>query len=401
MNRAASQPEAKPESAKDVRRVSVLGSTGSIGKSTVDLLAGHRDRFTVEALTGHSNVQLLAEQAKALGAKLAVIGDAALYEELKSALSGTGIEAAAGTDAVIEAASRPADWLMAAIVGTAGLRPTLAAIAQGTAVALANKESIVAAGPLMLAAVEAAGATLLPVDSEHNAVFQVFAPAQRGGVARIILTASGGPFLRKSRAALATITPAEAVRHPNWSMGAKISVDSATMMNKSLEIIEASYLFNLPDEKVDAVIHPQSVVHSMVEYIDGSILAQMGAADMRTPIAHTLGWPERIATTGQRLDLSGMLSMQFEPVDTVRFPAVTLARQAVRAGLGYPAVLNAANEVAVEAFLRGQLSFDKIEILAEQALQRVDIGRISSLDDIIALDAATRTIAENSLRTLQ
>lgn len=401
MNRAASQPEAKPESAKDVRRVSVLGSTGSIGKSTVDLLAGHRDRFTVEALTGHRNVQLLAEQAKALGAKLAVIGDAALYEELKSALSGTGIEAAAGTDAVIEAASRPADWLMAAIVGTAGLRPTLAAIAQGTAVALANKESIVAAGPLMLAAVETAGATLLPVDSEHNAVFQVFDPVQRGGVARIILTASGGPFLRKSRAALATITPAEAVRHPNWSMGAKISVDSATMMNKSLEIIEASYLFNLPDEKVDAVIHPQSVVHSMVEYIDGSILAQMGAADMRTPIAHTLGWPERIATTGQRLDLSGMLSMQFEPVDTARFPAVALARQAVRAGLGYPAVLNAANEVAVEAFLRGQLSFDKIEILAEQALQRVDIGRISTLDDIIALDAATRTIAENSLRTLQ
>lgn len=401
MNRAASQPEGKPESAKNLRRVSVLGSTGSIGKSTVDLLAGHRDRFTVEALTGHRNVRLLAEQAKALGAKLAVIGDAALYEELKSTLSGTGIEAAAGTDAVVEAASLPADWLMAAIVGTAGLRPTLAAIAQGTAVALANKESIVAAGPLMLAAVEAAGATLLPVDSEHNAVFQVFDPAQRCGVARIILTASGGPFLRKSRTALAAITPAEAVRHPNWSMGAKISVDSATMMNKSLEIIEASYLFNLPDEKVDAVIHPQSVVHSMVEYIDGSILAQMGAADMRTPIAHTLGWPERIATTGQRLDLSGMLSMQFEPVDTARFPAVALARQAVRAGLGYPAVLNAANEVAVEAFLRGQLSFDKIEILAEQALQRVDIGRISTLDDIIALDAATRTIAENSLRTLQ
>lgn len=398
----ASQPrEAVAQPAGKMRRVTVLGSTGSIGKSTVDLLAGHRDSFSVEALTGHRNVQLLAAQARQLGAKLAVIGDETLYAELKQALSGTPIEAAAGPEAVIEAASRPADWVMAAIVGTAGLRPTLAAIAQGTTVALANKESIVAAGPLMLAAVKSAGATLLPVDSEHNAVFQVLDPAQCGGVARIILTASGGPFLRKTRAELAAMTPAEAVRHPNWSMGAKISVDSATMMNKSLEIIEASYLFEMPDEKVDAIIHPQSVVHSMVEYIDGSILAQMGAPDMRTPIAHTLGWPARIETTGQRLDLSGMLSMQFEPVDTARFPAVTLARQAVRAGVGYPVVLNAANEVAVEAFLQGRLSFDKIEILSEQALQRVDIGRISTLDDIIALDAATRAIAENGLRALQ
>ena len=398
----ASQPrDAVAQPAGKMRRVTVLGATGSIGKSTVDLLAGHRDSFSVEALTGHRNVDLLAAQARQLGAKLAVIGDETLYAELKQALSGTSIEAAAGSQAVIDAASRPADWVMAAIVGTAGLRPTLAAIAQGTTVALANKESIVAAGPLMLAAVKSAGATLLPVDSEHNAVFQVLDPAQRGGVARIILTASGGPFLRKSRAELAVMTPAEAVRHPNWSMGAKISVDSATMMNKSLEIIEASYLFEIPDEKVDAIIHPQSVVHSMVEYIDGSILAQMGAPDMRTPIAHTLGWPARIATTGQRLDLSGMLSMQFEPVDTARFPAVTLARQAVRAGVGYPVVLNAANEVAVEAFLQGRLSFDKIEILSEQALQRVDIGRISTLDDIIALDAATRAIAENGLRALQ
>jgi len=397
----ASQPCEAVASAGKMRRVTVLGSTGSIGKSTVDLLAGHRDSFSVEALTGHRNVQLLAAQARQLGAKLAVIGDENLYAELKQALSGTPIEAAAGPQAVIDAASRPADWVMAAIVGTAGLRPTLAAIAQGTTVALANKESIVAAGPLMLAAVKSAGATLLPVDSEHNAIFQVLDPAQRGGVARIILTASGGPFLRKSRAELAAMTPAEAVRHPNWSMGAKISVDSATMMNKSLEIIEASYLFEVPDEKVDAIIHPQSVVHSMVEYIDGSILAQMGAPDMRTPIAHTLGWPARIETTGQRLDLSGMLSMQFEPVDTARFPAVTLARQAVRAGVGYPVVLNAANEVAVEAFLQGRLSFDKIEILSEQALQSVDIGRISGLDDVIALDLAARAIAEKSLRALQ
>lgn len=396
---ARTQPEALAQTAP--RRVSVLGATGSIGKNTLDLLSAHRDRYTVEALTGHRNVDLLAAQAKKLGAALAVIGDETLYGDLKAALSGSGIAAAAGAAAVLEAAARPADWTMAAIVGVAGLRPTLAAIAQGRTVALANKESIVAAGPLMLAAVAKSGATLLPVDSEHNAVFQVFDPAQRGSIARIILTASGGPFLRKTRAELAGITPAQAVRHPNWSMGAKISVDSATMMNKSLEIIEASYLFQLSEEKVDAVIHPQSVVHSMVEYIDGSILAQMGAPDMRTPIAHTLGWPDRIGTTGQRLDLSGVLSMQFEPVDAVRFPAVGLARQAIRAGVGYPAVLNAANEIAVEAFLGGRISFDKIENLSAEVLQTVDIGRISELDDIIALDMRARAIAENALRALK
>ncbi|MDP2205905.1 MAG: 1-deoxy-D-xylulose-5-phosphate reductoisomerase [Alphaproteobacteria bacterium] len=395
----ALQPQSA--AAPAVRSVSVLGATGSIGKSTVDLLAGHRDRFRTEALTGHKNVTLLAEQARKLGAAIAVIGDESLYGELKAALAGSGTEAAAGAQAVIDAAAHPADWTMAAIVGTAGLKPTLAAIGQGRTVALANKESIVAAGPLMLAAVRQSGATLLPVDSEHNAVFQVLNPEQRGGLARIILTASGGPFLRKTRAELAGITPAEAVRHPNWAMGAKISVDSATMMNKSLEIIEASYLFEVPDEKIDVLIHPQSIVHSMIEYIDGSILAQMGAADMRTPIAHTLGWPARIATTGQRLDLSGALSMQFEPVDMARFPAINLARAAVRAGAGHPVVLNAANEVAVEAFLGGRLSFDKIENLAGEALQRADIGRISGMDDVIALDAAARAIAENALRALQ
>lgn len=392
--------DALPQAEVTPRSVTILGSTGSIGKSTVDLLAGHRARFHTEALTGHKNVALLAEQARLLGAKLAVIGDESLYGELKSALSGSGVEAAAGTQAVIDAASRGADWTMAAIVGTAGLRPTLAAIGQGRTVALANKESIVAAGPLMLAAVEKSGATLLPVDSEHNAVFQVLDPKQRAGVLRVILTASGGPFLRKTRAELAGITPAQAVRHPNWAMGAKISVDSATMMNKSLEIIEASYLFNLPDQQVDALIHPQSVVHSMVEYVDGSILAQMGAPDMRTPIAYTLGWPERITTTGQRLDLSGLLSMQFEPVDTARFPAVDMARQAVRAGAGHPVVLNAANEIAVEAFLSGRLGFDKIEILSAEALQRADVRRISGLDDVLALDAAARALAENVLQTL-
>ena len=384
-----------------VRSVSILGSTGSIGQSTVDLLAGHKDSFRVEALTGHKNVTLLAAQAKRLGAAVAVIGDDSLYQDLKSALSGTGIEAAAGADAVIAAAGRPADWIMAAIVGTAGLKPTLAAIAQGSTVALANKESIVAAGQVMLSAVRAAGTTLLPVDSEHNAVFQVRDPAQQHGIARIILTASGGPFLRRSRAELAGITPAEAVRHPNWSMGAKISIDSATMMNKSLEIIEASYLFNTPDQQIDVLIHPQSVVHSMVEYVDGSILAQMGAPDMRTPIAHTLGWPARIETTGQRLDLSKALAMQFEPIDTARFPAVGLARAAVRAGAGHPVVLNAANEVAVEAFLSGRINFDKIEMISDKVLQTADIGGISTLDDVIALDLAARGLAEKIIQALQ
>jgi len=392
-------PKIRPQAAP--RRVSVLGSTGSIGKSTVDLLAHHRADYIVEALTAHKNVSLLAEQARQLGAALAVIGDETLYRDLKDALAGTGIEAAAGAPAVAAAAGRPADWIMAAIVGTAGMLPTLKAIEQGTTVALANKESIVSAGDFMLAAVAASGATLLPVDSEHNAVFQVFDAEQRNGIARIILTASGGPFLRRSRAALATVTPAEAVRHPNWSMGAKISVDSATMVNKSLEIIEASYLFNLKDEYVDVLIHPQSTVHSMVEYVDGSILAQMGAPDMRTPIAHTLGWPKRIRTTGQVLDLTKNMNLTFEPIDINRFTAVSLARQAYRAGAGHPTVLNAANEIAVEAFLAGRLRFDRIENISAEALQKQAVGRISGLEDILALDAETRHLAQEIVETLQ
>lgn len=392
-------PQNQPQA--EQRRVTVLGSTGSIGKSTVDLLLHHRDAYAVEALTAHKNVALLAEQAIKLGAAQAVIGDESLYGDLKSALSGTGIEAAAGDAAVADAASRPADWVMAAIVGTAGMLPTLRAIEQGKTVALANKESIVSAGDFMLAAVQKSGATLLPVDSEHNAVFQVFDAEQREGIARIILTASGGPFLRRSRAELAGITPAEAVRHPNWAMGAKISVDSATMMNKSLEIIEAAYLFNVKDEFIDVLIHPQSTVHSMVEYVDGSILAQMGAPDMRTPIAYTLGWPRRVKTTGQRLDLTSSFNLNFEPIDIKRFNAVSLAREAYRAGAGYPTVLNAANEIAVEAFLAGDLRFDRIEDVSAKALQKQAVGRISSLEDILALDAETRHLAQKIIRALQ
>lgn len=397
MTQAAEQKQ--PQTAP--RRVTVLGSTGSIGKSTVDLLAYHRNDYVVESLTAHKNVALLAAQARQLGAAQAVIGDESLYQDLKNALSGTGIEAAAGDTAVAEAAARPADWIMAAIVGTAGMLPTLKAIEQGTTVALANKESIVSAGQFMLAAVEKSGATLLPVDSEHNAVFQVFDAEQRAGIARIILTASGGPFLRRSRAELAGITPAEAVKHPNWAMGAKISVDSATMMNKSLEIIEAAYLFNLKDECIDVLIHPQSTIHSMVEYVDGSILAQMGAPDMRTPIAYTMGWPKRVKTTGQMLNLSNNFNLSFEPIDIERFKAVNLARNAYRSGAGYPTVLNAANEIAVEAFLAGRLRFDRIEDVSAEALQKQPIGRISGLEDILALDAETRRLAEKIVETLQ
>lgn len=384
-----------------VKSVTILGSTGSIGVSTVDLIRGHRDKFAVQALTGQRNVKLLAEQARDLGAKLAVIGDDSLYGELKEALSGTGIEAASGRQAVIDAAGMEADWTMAAIVGAAGVVPTLQAIRRGKTVALANKESIVCAGPFMMAEVMKSGARLLPVDSEHNAVFQVFDDQNRQGIRRIILTASGGPFLRKTREELRGIPPAEAVRHPNWSMGAKISVDSATMMNKSLEVIEASYIFNLESEEIDVLIHPQSVIHSMVEYIDGSVLAQMGAPDMRTPIAHTMGWPKRLETTGQRLDFTKNMNMALEEPDLKRFPALGLARQALGAGRGMPAALNAANEVAVTAFLEGKLGFENIERISEEVLQRIDTKAISVLEDVFVLDGRARALAEEAVQRLK
>lgn len=383
------------------RSVTVLGSTGSIGKSTVDLLQGHRSKFHVRALTANKNVTLLAQQARSLNAELAVVADETLYNDLKSALSGTGIRAAAGTAAVLEAAELPSDWIMAAIVGAAGVEATLRAIRQGTTVALANKESLVCAGPFMMEAVAKSGATLLPVDSEHNAVFQVFDTQHRAGIHRIILTASGGPFLRRSRESLDIVTPAEAIRHPNWAMGAKISVDSATMMNKSLEVIEAAYLFNLPSEQIEVLVHPQSLVHSMVEYIDGSILSQMGAPDMRTPIAHTLAWPARVETTGDKLDLTKNITFGFEPIDTERFYALKLARQALKAGLGYPTTLNAANEVAVEAFLAGRLKFSDIEKVSDQVLQSIKIKAISDLNSIFALDGEARTIAATAIQALK
>lgn len=377
-----------------MKTVTILGSTGSVGRNTVDLISGHRDRFKVCALTAHKNVKLLAEQAKALQAEYAVIADESLFGELKVALQGTAVRVEAGHKAVVEAAGLPADWIMAAIVGAAGVESTLKAIGQGTTVALANKEALVCAGPFMMAAVEKYGTTLLPVDSEHNAVFQVFNDAQRAEIKRIILTASGGPFLRRAREDLSEITPEQAVKHPTWAMGAKISVDSATMMNKSLEIIEASYLFKLKSEKIDVLIHPQSVVHSMVEYSDGSVLAQMGAADMRTPIAHTLAWPERMKTTGSTLDLSNGLNLQFEPVDLKRFPSVGMARQVLQAGDGASAVFNAANEVAVDTFLSRRLKFSRIESVVEEVLQKINRQPLGSLQDVFSLDRESRRLAE-------
>jgi 1-deoxy-D-xylulose-5-phosphate reductoisomerase len=379
------------------RGLTVLGSTGSVGCSTLALVARAPERFAVEALTAGRNVKLLAEQAKAVRAKLAVIADPAGYEELTARLAGTGIETAAGDAAVNEAADRPAALVMSAIVGVAGLASTLAAIRRGACVAFASKECLVSAGSLMMAEIARCGATLLPVDSEHNAIFQVFNTAQAGAVERIILTASGGPFRTKSLDQMRRATPAEAVAHPNWSMGAKISVDSATMMNKGLEIIEAFYLFGLPEPRIEVLIHPQSVIHSMVAYVDGSVLAQLGPPDMRTPIAHALAYPDRMPTPAARLDLAALGKLTFEAPDHVRFPALRLAREALRAGGAAPTILNAANEVAVAGFLGGRLGFLDIARVVEETVCAMPGYAISSLDDVRDIDVAARRLTERAI----
>jgi 1-deoxy-D-xylulose-5-phosphate reductoisomerase len=379
--------------------VTVLGSTGSVGCNTIDLIRRNAAAFEVEALTAYSNVKLLAEQARQLRARCAVVGDAGKYFELKEALSGTGIEAAAGISAVAEAGNRPADWVMAAIVGAAGLEATLAAARRGATIALANKETLVCAGPLILAEIARNGATLLPVDSEHSAIYQVFDFQHADAVEKIILTASGGPFRTATRAAMATVTPAQAVAHPNWDMGAKISVDSATMMNKGLELIEAHHLFGLPESQIDIVVHPQSVIHSLVAYADGSVLAQLGSPDMRTPIAYALAWPKRIPTPAKRLDLAAIGSLTFEPPDPDRFPALRLARAALKAGGTAPAVLNAANEVAVHAFLKQQIGFLGIAETVERTLEAMPVEPLASLDHLRETDTAARTRAEALLST--
>jgi len=376
------------------RTVSVLGSTGSIGTSTVDLLLAHPDRFRVRAVAGGRNVALLAEQARKLGAELAVIADDACLAELRSLLAGSSIEASAGTQAVVDAASLPADWTMAAITGAAGLPSTLAAIKRGGAIALANKEALVCAGDLMLRAVADAGARLLPVDSEHNAIFQAMAEGNGSAVERIVLTASGGPFRTASLDEMVRATPEAALRHPTWTMGAKITIDSATMFNKGLELVEAARLFELDESRIGVLVHPQSVVHGIVYYQDGSMLAQLGAPDMRIPIAHALAWPERLATSSPRLDLAGLGRLEFFEPDEVRFPALRLAREALRLGNGAPTILSAANEVAVDAFLRRRLGFTEIAALVEAVMERLGNPAADTLDAVMELDAAARRAAE-------
>jgi 1-deoxy-D-xylulose-5-phosphate reductoisomerase len=375
--------------------VTILGSTGSVGCSTVDLLLGNPDRFEVEALTANRNVALLAAQALRVRPRLAAIADPALGPALKDALAGSGIETGAGSTAIEDAASRPADWVMGAIVGAAGLAPTLAAIRRGAIVALANKECLVCAGALVMAEARRAGARLLPVDSEHSAVFQVLEEERPEAVDRIILTASGGPFRTASLEQMRNATPAQALAHPNWDMGAKISIDSATMMNKGLELIEAHHLFGLPGERIEIVVHPQSVVHSLVAYVDGSVLAQLGPPDMRTPIAYALSWPDRMRWPAPRLDLARIGSLTFESPDYARFPALSMAREALAAGGGAPTVLNAANEVAVESFLGGRLGFLDIARVVAAALERLNGRGTASLAEVKALDAEARRLAHD------
>ena len=372
------------------RGVTILGSTGSIGRNTVELVAARPDLYRVEALVANVNVDLLAEQARQLNARLAVVADASQYANLKALLAGSGIEAAAGPGAAIEAAQRPADWVMAAIVGAAGLAPTLAAVRRGVTIGLANKECLVCAGQLMMAEVKKSGATLLPVDSEHSAIFQVFEFDQTDKIDRIILTASGGPFRQKTLNEMGSVTPEQAVAHPNWSMGAKISVDSASMMNKGLEVIEAHHLFGMEDARIDVIVHPQSVIHSMVAYADGSVLAQLGSPDMRTPIAYALGWPKRISAPAAKLDFAKIAQLTFEAPDPVRFPALRLAREAMRAEGGAPTVLNAANEVAVQAFLDGRIAFLDICRLVEHVMDAMGAPQLACLDDVTSVDAEAR-----------
>ena len=380
------------------RKIAILGATGSIGQSTLDLLEAAPDKFRVTALTAATNVERLAQDALRTNADVAVIADEALLPQLQTLLSGTRVKAAAGPTALAEAAAGDADLVMAAIVGCVGLAPVIAAVKAGKTVALANKEALVTAGELMLEAASSTGATLLPVDSEHNAIFQCLAGQDCKSVRRLILTASGGPFRSFTLEEMASVSPAQAVAHPNWSMGAKISVDSATMMNKGLELIEAHYLFQLPSERIDIVVHPQSIVHSLVEFSDGSMLAQLGPSDMRVPIAHALAWPERMTTNIQGLDLVGASRLDFEAPDEVRFPALRLSREALNAGGAAPIVLNAANEVAVAAFLAGAIHFPDIAGIVERSLDSMQEPAPNSIEEVIALDGEARSTAESLVR---
>lgn len=373
-----------------MKTVAILGATGSIGSSTLDLIERAPDDFRVTAVTAASNVAKLAEIARRTGAERAVIADPRGFEELRDRLAGSDCRAETGEEALAEAAAGETDLVVAAIVGCAGLKPVMAAVEAGKTIALANKEALVTAGALMTDAARLSGATILPTDSEHNAIFQCLAGSCSEDVSRIILTASGGPFRTASADTIRTATPELAVAHPNWSMGAKISVDSATMMNKGLELIEAAYLFGLPSARIDIVVHPQSVVHSLVEYRDGSVLAQLGPPDMRVPIAYALAWPARIDTPVERLDLPAIARLDFEAPDPERFPALRLARHALEYGGSAPVILNAANEIAVEQFLARRIAFPQIAQIVEQSLDFGHMAAPSSIDEVIAIDQAVR-----------
>jgi 1-deoxy-D-xylulose-5-phosphate reductoisomerase len=386
------------------RSVTILGATGSIGASTIDLIKREPQRFRVEAVTANTNASALAVLARELGARFAAIGDPAGYGELKEALAGSGIEAAAGENALVEAALRDAEWVIGAITGAAGLRPTLAAAERGVMVALANKECLVCAGGLFMRRAAAAGATVLPVDSEHNALFQAMGAGRREDVRRVILTASGGPFRTWTCAEIAAATLDQALKHPNWSMGPKVTIDSATLMNKGLEVIEAHHLFGLAPDEIDVLVHPQSIVHGLVEFRDGSLVAQLGSPDMRIPIAHCLAWPQRINGPAPRLDLAKAATLSFEAPDLERFPALALARQALEVGGGAPTVLNAANEVAVAEFLNDNLSFMGIPRLVEATLEaatRQDLTKEpTTVDHALAVDHDSRVLARELLREI-
>jgi 1-deoxy-D-xylulose-5-phosphate reductoisomerase len=389
------------EPALALRSITLLGATGSIGASTLDLIRRRREHFRIEAVSANRNATSLAKLAREFGARFAAIGDESAYRELKDALAGSGIEVAGGASALTEAAERPADWVMAAISGAVGLKPTLAAVARGATIALANKECLVCAGGLFMRAAAAANASVLPVDSEHNAVFQALSAGRREDVRRVILTASGGPFRNWSHDAMRNATPAQALQHPNWSMGNKITIDSATLMNKGLELIEAHHLFALKSQELDVLVHPQSVVHGMVEFRDGSVVAQLGAPDMRIPIAHCLAWPARIDGPAPRLDLAQIASLNFEEPDLTRFPALRIARAALETGGAAPTVLNAANEAAVGAFTAGRLAFTGIAALAgatlDAALRRGLTKEPQNVEEAISVDHIARSLAHDLL----
>jgi 1-deoxy-D-xylulose-5-phosphate reductoisomerase len=400
------QPAAKSQDAEVdplplPRSVTLLGATGSIGSSTVDLLRRNAGHYRVEAVTAHRDAAALARLARELNVRFAAVADPAAYAELKAALSGSGIEAAAGPAALVEAAKRPADWVMAAITGAASLAPTLAAAERGATVALANKECLVCAGALFMRRAAASGATVLPVDSEHNAIFQALSAGRREDLRRIVLTASGGPFRTWPLETIRNVTVEQALKHPTWTMGPKVTIDSATLMNKGLELIEAHHLFALGPDQLDVVVHPQSIVHGLVEFRDGSVIAQLGSPDMRIPISHCLAWPVRMATPAPRLDLAQVATLTFEEPDVTRFPALAIARRALAAGGAAPTVLNAANEVAVREFVARRLGFPEIAALVEATLEqsecRGEMAEPQTVDEALAIDHNARRLATDLL----